>query len=159
MTSLKDQVALPLGQIASGCFVLTARDADKSTGILASWVQQAGFDPPALTVAVAKERPIRAMIEKSRQFVINIVDSKQCTVMLKRFGKHSAGDSSVFANVSVQNHAAGVIVDDCLGYLCCELSGSVDAGDHIVYVGRIIGGGQKAPGEPSVHIRTNGFGY
>ena len=42
-----------LGRVPSGVFILTASDGQgKETGMLASWVQQAGFDPPCDTVAV-----------------------------------------------------------------------------------------------------------
>src|SRR5690554_1181470 len=68
--NLKKQVAQALGQIPSGCFVMTAAHGGKATGILASWVQQASFDPPMVTVAVKHGRPIQELLESSGHFVL-----------------------------------------------------------------------------------------
>ena len=55
-TPLSD-VAVALGRVPSGLFVVTARNsAGEETAFLASWVMQAGFDPPALSVAVGEDR-------------------------------------------------------------------------------------------------------
>ena len=48
-----DAIGPVLGRTPSGVFILTASSGDgQETGMLASWVQQASFDPPAITVAV-----------------------------------------------------------------------------------------------------------
>ena len=41
-----------LGRVPSGIFILTVGTGDRATGMLASWVMQAGFEPPMVTVAV-----------------------------------------------------------------------------------------------------------
>ncbi|MBC8108463.1 MAG: hypothetical protein H7Z14_17895, partial [Anaerolineae bacterium] len=47
-----DEQKLPigkaLGRIPSGVFVLTAAHAGERMAMLASWVQQAAFEPPAI---------------------------------------------------------------------------------------------------------------
>ena len=55
---LKQTVGKALGRIPSGVFVLTAVHENRRDAMLASWVQQVGFDPPAVSIAVAKGRPI-----------------------------------------------------------------------------------------------------
>jgi len=42
-------LAAALGKVPSGLFVLTAKQGDAETAMLASWVQQCSFDPPQLT--------------------------------------------------------------------------------------------------------------
>ena len=55
--ALKDKLAPLLGRIPSGVFILVAgNDTGQQTGMLASWVQQASFEPPQVTVAVNKSR-------------------------------------------------------------------------------------------------------
>ena len=44
-------IASVLGRLPSGLFILTARRGADETGMLASWIMQAGFDPPMITVA------------------------------------------------------------------------------------------------------------
>ena len=41
----------------------------------------------------------------------------------------------------------------------CEVAQSMQSGDHILYVGEIIGGKTLKDGEPYIHVRDNGFRY
>ena len=50
---LRNTVGKALGRVPSGVFVLTASDTDhRRYAMLASWVQQAAFDPPAVCLAI-----------------------------------------------------------------------------------------------------------
>src|SRR5687768_13076480 len=60
-----------LGRVPSGLYILTARHDGKATGMLASWVQQAGFDPPMVTVAVNRDRYVGDWITRSGRFALN----------------------------------------------------------------------------------------
>jgi flavin reductase (DIM6/NTAB) family NADH-FMN oxidoreductase RutF len=156
--TLKGQIVRPLGMIPSGCFVLTATDSGLSQGILASWVQQAGFDPPAVSVAVKHSRPIRSLIDRSGHFVLNMV-GQDAEAMLKHFGKGFETDQEAFEGMKTRSEPGGVVLEDCIAHLNCRVTGHVDAGDHTVYVATVIGGGLHRDGQPCVRIRTNGFNY
>jgi len=156
--ALKEQIAQPLGLIPSGCFVLTASDVGHSLGILASWVQQAGFDPPAVSVAIKHNRPIRSLIDRSGHFVLNLI-GQDPTEMFKHFSKGFDTDQPAFEGLKTRNEPAGVVLEDCITHLNCRVTGKVDAGDHTVYVATVIGGGLHGDGQPSVRVRTNGFNY
>src|SRR5947209_8273777 len=60
-----------LGRVPSGLFILTVSHEGRSTGMLASWVQQAGFEPPMITVAVGIQRYAGDWIASSRRFTLN----------------------------------------------------------------------------------------
>ncbi len=155
---IREWIAQPLGAIPSGCFILTARDAGRSTGMLASWIQQASFEPPTVTVAVKRGRPIEALIEASGHFVLNHV-AENPTAMFKHFGKGFAPDEPAFAGLTTRDAPAGVVIEECLAHLACRVIGRADAGDHRVYVGQVIEGATHADGKPYVHLRNNGFKY
>src|SRR5215475_13297409 len=42
-----------IGRVPSGVFILTTRHGGRAGAIMASWVQQSSFDPPALSDALA----------------------------------------------------------------------------------------------------------
>ena len=75
-----------LGRVPSGIFILTAGSGDRATGMLASWVMQAGFEPPMVSVAVKKERYLADWISEGQPFVLNLVGEDQA-IFLKHFGK------------------------------------------------------------------------
>jgi flavin reductase (DIM6/NTAB) family NADH-FMN oxidoreductase RutF len=154
----KRQIGQALGQIPSGVSVLTARHGPQSTGMLTSWVQQAGFEPPAVTVAVKRGRPIESMIEASGHFVINLVGENRGP-MFKHFSKGFSPDEPAFEGLAIQSLPEGVVIEDCIAHLRCRLVGSVDSGDHRVYVGEVLGGDVSGEGKPYVHLRANGLRY
>ena len=69
----KKQVGKALGRIASGLFVVTAKCEDKEDAVLASWVNQCAFDPPAVTIALATLRQARLLVEGAGAFIVNVL--------------------------------------------------------------------------------------
>jgi flavin reductase (DIM6/NTAB) family NADH-FMN oxidoreductase RutF len=156
----REGIGQGLAMIPSGVFVLASGDGRRTSAILASFVQQAGFEPPSLVVAVGRDRPIRKLIEDSGQFVLNVMGNDS-RASLKRFWKGVPEGSDPFEGLPTRTGAAGIpIVEDAVGYLECVLRQTIDLGDHCLYVGEVTGGGRLAPGfEPMVRIRKNGFDY
>jgi flavin reductase (DIM6/NTAB) family NADH-FMN oxidoreductase RutF len=153
----RDRIARVLGRIPSGVFVLTARSAAGRTAMLASWVQQAGFDPPTVSVAVRKGRPIETLIDESRRFALNVVGADP-TAMFRHFGRGFTLDQDPFAGLDARNVEGGVAIGG-VGLLACRVRNKFDAGDHWLYVGEVIRAEGDEDGAPYVHLRRNGLGY
>ncbi|MEZ4575617.1 MAG: hypothetical protein R2857_11990 [Vampirovibrionales bacterium] len=49
--------AKALGRVASGIYIISTGRVPDAQGMLTSWVMQAGFEPPQLTIAVAGNDP------------------------------------------------------------------------------------------------------
>ncbi|MEY3331751.1 MAG: hypothetical protein RLZZ176_51, partial [Cyanobacteriota bacterium] len=62
-----------VGRIVGSLCVVTATQGEVKTGMLASWVTQASFNPPGLTIAVAKDRAMENLTHTSNKFVVNIL--------------------------------------------------------------------------------------
>ena len=149
-----------LGRVPSGLYILTVRRDGLATGMLASWVQQAGFDPPMVSVAIHKDRYLAGWIRDSGRFVLNQVPAGNKT-LLRHFGKGFGPDELAFEGVRIDHdHPAGPVLAEALAYLVVEPAGEVAGGDHVVLLGRIVEGGVIDPeGHPLVHIRQNGLHY
>lgn len=149
-----------LGRIPSGLYILTVRHDGRSTGMLASWVQQAGFEPPMLTVAVQRDRFVADWIEASGRFTLNQLPTGS-KAMIRHFGRGFAADVPAFEGLELRDDAqGGPVLADALAYLDVELAGQVDGGDHRIYLGRVVAGALITAGaEPFVHVRANGFHY
>lgn len=148
-----------LGRVPSGIFILTVGAGDRSTGMLASWVMQAGFEPPTISVAVKKGRYVCDWLTEEQPFVLNMVgeDQKQ---FLKHFAKGFEPDAPAFEGMPTQACRTGVpMLTDALGHLECEPAGHVDSGDHRVFLARVVRGGMNGDSQPMVHIRKSGGRY
>ena len=60
--------AQALGRIPSGLFILSAGTGDQATATLVSFVQQVGFEPPVVVVALRKGRFIKTDPSQGRGY-------------------------------------------------------------------------------------------
>ncbi|MFQ5424916.1 MAG: flavin reductase family protein [Phycisphaerae bacterium] len=152
------RVAGALGRIPSGCTILTAEGSGGRTGLLASWVQQAGFEPPAVSVAIKKGRPIEKIIDDSGRFVLNLL-GEDPGPMFRHFGKGFAPDGDAFAGLSTKSVTGGIVLSDRIAWLSARVRGKHDAGDHWVYIAEVTDAEGAPEAKPYVHLRKNGLGY
>lgn len=159
----KEKVGPVLGRIPSGVFILTARGpAGEQTGMLASWVQQASFEPPTVTVAVNAKRYLNDWLQDGALVALSLVGESQKN-LLGHFGKGFEPGDPAFEGLATTSSENGLtVLSDALGWMAGTVRASVPGGDHIVYVVELTEGepSEKLESEkPFVHIRKNGFGY
>lgn len=161
---LRESIGKVLGQAPSGVFIVTAGDGQgHETGMLASWVQQAAFDPPALTVAINRKRYLVDWLAQQPRLAVSIVGEQQ-KELLRHFGRGFEPDVPAFEGIGIDRApATGLpVLSDSLGWLEGEVTGRLDAGDHLVCLVTLTGGGtgpRLGEEPPMVHIRRNGFSY
>lgn len=157
-----DGIARALGRIPSGLFIVTIRNGASATGLLASWVQQAGFDPPVVTVAVKADRYHANWIRETGRFGVNQIASGD-KVLLRHFGKGFAPEESAFEGIPLlesPSASAPPLLAGALSAMEAEVVGEYQASDHILFFGKILGGQVNGePSEPYVHLRQNGLKY
>ena len=152
-------LAAALGRIPSGLFILTVRQGNAVTGMLASWVQQCSFSPPLVSVAVHHDRNIGAWLPVGAGFTLNILDDTQ-TDMIVHFGKGFKADEEAFCGLEITPlEHAGPVLSDALAFLECRTVARHPAGDHELVIGQVVRGEMLAEGHPMVHIRRNGMHY
>lgn len=155
--SSKEAVGAALAAIPSGCSILTTRTSARRTGMLASWVQQAGFEPPMVSVAVNKERWLVKLLEESGALVLNAVGDDPAP-LFKHFGKGFGPEEDAFAGLACRVVDGGVVLENCAAWLAARIRARHDAGDHWLYLAEVTDGGANGM-RPYVHVRKNGFSY
>lgn len=154
-----DRTAQAVGRVVGSLCVLAAKRDGVSSAMLASWVTQASFNPPGLTVAVAKERAVESLNHTGDKFVLNIL--KEGMNVRRHFLKPFAPGEERFAGLDTQEAENGCpIINDALAYLECTVKSRMDCGDHwLVYAvvdnGKVI----QSTGMTAVHHRKSGSQY
>jgi flavin reductase (DIM6/NTAB) family NADH-FMN oxidoreductase RutF len=155
----ESSMAQVLGRIPSGLFVLTTKRGKHETGMLASWVMQAGFEPPMVSVAVQQSRFVADWLSHGSPFVLNILSEKEKS-LLRHFGRGFEPDQPAFDGLDIERCSRGVaVLLGTVGHLECVPVGRVDSGDHRVFVAEVVGGRLAASESPVVHIRKSGLRY
>ena len=147
-----------LGRIPSGLFAAGAVVEGRRLGMLCSFVEQAGFEPPMVSVALGVDRPMRAVLESGGLFSLNILGAED-KKLLAAFA--SGREPDPFAAFPLVQNAHGLPqLADALAWLACRPCGSVAAGDHVVFVAEVLAGClHRGGGEPMIRVRKNGLGY
>ncbi|MGB3535025.1 MAG: diflavin flavoprotein [Microcoleaceae cyanobacterium] len=154
-----DRTAQAVGRLVGSLCVMSCRRGDATSAMLASWVSQATFNPPGLTVAVAKDRALESFTYQGDQFVLNILEEGQ--QLRKYFMKRYEPGEDRFAELNTEEASNGcLILKDGLAYLECEVQQRMECGDHwIVYA--VVKNGQvlSTEGVTAVHYRKIGTHY
>ncbi|HEY2880965.1 MAG TPA: flavin reductase family protein [Pirellulales bacterium] len=153
-------VATMLGRIPSGLFILTCAHEGQETGMLASWVMQAGFEPPSVTVAVKQGRYVADWLAAGKAFVLNTIGEEHKS-LISHFGRGFEPGEPAFTGLNITRTAAGLpALADALGHLECRPIGQTKSGDHIIFLAEVLAGSvSSVDGKPYVHLRKNGLKY
>jgi flavin reductase (DIM6/NTAB) family NADH-FMN oxidoreductase RutF len=140
-------------------FVISWQVDGTDRTMLASWVMQAGFAPPAVSLAVAPSRDLLAAIDRGSLFVINVLGESQ-RGLLSRFGKPTPPGEDPFAGLETLRTAGGAAaLIAASGWIECRGTAQAAAGDHVVVVAEVVGGDSGSGEQPLVHVRKNGLRY
>jgi len=161
MKSLDSDLDKAMGRLSGGLYIITATKGDVSSAMLASWVSQASFEPPGLTIAVAKDRAIESLMQVGDRFILNILEEGKYQSLMKHFLKRFKPGGDRFAGINTQTANNGSpILSDALAYLECEVSSRMECSDHwIVYSKVDLGRVSNPDGLTAVHHRKVGNHY
>jgi flavin reductase (DIM6/NTAB) family NADH-FMN oxidoreductase RutF len=152
-------IALALGRIPTGLYLVTASSPAGPVGFVGSFLMQVGFEPPTVCVAVARERAHLAAIREAGHFGVSVFDPASGAVM-KRFLRRYGPGESPFDGVALETAAGGCpVLSQALAWLVCRRTGEFDTGDHAVVFGEVVDARLCREGEPSIHLRRNGLTY
>lgn len=149
-----------LGRVPSGIYILTIGTGSRATGMLASWVMQAGFEPPMVSVAVKLGRYVCDWLSEGQPFVLNLVGDDQ-KEFLKHFGKGFEPGAPAFEGLAISHCARGVpILKEAIGHLECEPAEHADSADHRIFLAKVVRGRLvDAEAKPMIHVRKSGANY
>jgi flavin reductase (DIM6/NTAB) family NADH-FMN oxidoreductase RutF len=156
----REQLGRAIGRLTSGVYVLTLERAGEPEGILMTWIGQAAFEPPLVTVAVKKDRPVLEQLPEGSHFVVNVL-AKTNNDIFKNFAKPHLPAPERFAGLPLlAKNGYGPVFASTVAYLNCTVSKGVEVGDHYLLVAEVVGGAVLDPeAEPMSHLRKSGFQY
>jgi flavin reductase (DIM6/NTAB) family NADH-FMN oxidoreductase RutF len=155
----RESMGRALGAIPSGIFVVTAaRDAVRAAYV-GSWIQQAAFDPPSITIAMNQQRPLLTLLQPGRGIGVNILGRRQAA-LYDRFERGFSLDEDPFVDVEITTAMTGApLLCEAFAYVDCRIRSMFDAGDHMVILAEVLAGAVRQSGEPMTYTRQSGFTY
>ncbi|KGG16906.1 MULTISPECIES: diflavin flavoprotein [unclassified Prochlorococcus] len=164
--SLDGDLVKALGRISGGLYVVTAsqgKGKDKRRGaMIASWVSQASFSPPGLTVAVAKDRAIESLMQVGDRFVLNVLEENNYQKLFRQFLKRFPPGADRFEGIPIIDNIAqgGPVLSEGLAYLDCLVKQRLETTDHWIIYGVVEHGNiSNSEAKTAVHHRKAGTSY
>lgn len=139
-----------LAAFPTGLAIVTSRtQSGQNVGLTANAIASVSLNPPLLLVCLDKRTFTLETIRKSRVFGINFLEGGQELLATKFASRRT----DKFDGVSHHMGQLGVpVLEGCLATAECTVNDLVDAGDHVVVIGRIVHG-ETDLGRPLMYFR------
>jgi flavin reductase (DIM6/NTAB) family NADH-FMN oxidoreductase RutF len=122
----------------SGVAVLTLLGPEGPHGMTASAFTSVSIHPPLVLIVVDKRWRSHDWIQAAGHFCVNILSTAQSEVA-DRFAGRLGPMPDRFAGIDVGRAVTGApFLKDSVAYLDCVVAGAHVAGDHTIYVGRVV---------------------
>tara|TARA_Y100000310_G_scaffold161488_1_gene161369 strand:+ start:72 stop:560 length:489 start_codon:yes stop_codon:yes gene_type:complete len=122
----------------------------KDNIITIAWHMPVSFNPNLYAVSVGKTRFSAEIIKKSKAFAVNFVGlllKEQVLLCGTKSGMHI----DKFSETGLTKEECESIdcprIKEALGYIECEVINEVDAGDHIIFIGKVLNSELKKDGK------------
>ncbi len=125
-----------MGIFATGVTIVTCRDAEgRPTGMTVNSFTSVSLDPPLLLWCVNRSILPFPAFSKTEHFAVHVLNREQ-----EALSNHFAIDRpDKFTDIDYSEGVAGLpVFPDFLGLYQCQVHDRVDAGDHIILVGRLV---------------------
>ncbi len=166
MKSLDNDLDKALGRLSGGLYIITAQQGEannvRTGAMVASWVSQASFEPPGITIAVAKDRAIEALMQIGDHFVVNVLEEKNHQHLLRHFLKRFPPGADRFAEMKTMKNITkgGPVLTEALAFLSCRVEKRLEGPDHWIIYGIVEDGNiANQEGITAVHHRKVGNHY
>lgn len=145
-----DEFRALCGRFATGVAVITAAARDGNVaGMTANSFASVSLHPPLISVNVAESAEMHRVLGGASHFVVNILEARQEAISRRFAEDHSAR----FEGIGYSLNSRGIpVLDGTLATLECELVQWLDAGDHRIFIARVIGG-EAREGHPLLYFR------
>ncbi len=121
---------------ATGVTIVTARAGDRVHGMTVSAFTEVSLDPPLVLVCADKTSNTHPLIAEGGVFAVNVLSRDQAELS-NRFA--SKKDEHLrFVDLEYETGKTGApLLAGTAATLDCTLVATHDAGDHVIYVGRV----------------------
>jgi flavin reductase (DIM6/NTAB) family NADH-FMN oxidoreductase RutF len=141
-----------LGQFATGVTIVTTVHEGERQAMTVNSFSSVSLDPPLVLFCADKRSRTHAAIRSSGVFAVNLLSEAQRPISDLFAGKGTDAERQ-------QALAGGVaetgspIFNHGLGWLDCKLAQAHDSGDHVIYVGEVVGVSRGDESSPLLYFR------
>jgi 3-hydroxy-9,10-secoandrosta-1,3,5(10)-triene-9,17-dione monooxygenase reductase component len=124
-----------LGHVPTGVALITATTPEGPTGMAVNSFTSVSLDPALVSFCAARTSSTWPRIRAVGAFAVNVLGEGH-TELSRRFAQK---DADRFARLGHRPGTTGApVLEGVAAYLDCELHDVLDAGDHVIVLGRVV---------------------
>ena len=127
----------------------------EANGFTTCWVSQVSFEPQQVIVAVRRAQHTHDLIDSGGVFSLNFLDTSQEDLARKFTQPLKQEDNTVGGHSYAPGEATGApLFEESFAHLECRVVGSMEAGDHTVYLGEVVAANLERPADLLTDLDT-----
>lgn len=143
-----------LGSFATGVSVMTTVVDGEPHGMTANALSSVSLDPPLVLVCVGRDALMAELVGRAGVFALSFLGVGQESLSWHFADPDRALGATGFDGVATRTALTGCrILEHAIGSVDCEVVRSVDAGDHVVVIGRVVAARADEDAAPLVYFR------
>ena len=146
-----DDFRKALGNFAAGVTVVTGKLPNGApAGLTVTAFSSVSLEPPLVMVCIGKQTGCLDAFEKGDAFAVNLLSEDQ-QELSNLFAKR---DADKFAGLDIESGETGCpLIKGSLAQIECRKEAVHEAGDHFIYIGRIVSLKASDEGKPLLYFR------
>lgn len=143
-----------------GKTIVMGKEVEKDNIIALDWHMPVSFEPELYAISIGKTRFSLNLIKNSKVFVVNFMPFElKDSVLLcgTRHGEHI----DKFKEAGLTKEESAKIdcprIKEALACLECEVTAETDAGDHVIFIGKVVNSELKKQGKRIFHLTERDF--
>jgi flavin reductase (DIM6/NTAB) family NADH-FMN oxidoreductase RutF len=135
--------------LSNGMYVLTSGRGARLAAATVTWVSQASFKPPLITVAVRKESTLFMCLRQSRVAALHILDRRQKPLAQKFFTRSRGTADPLNGEPFSEGKTSAPILKNLPAYVECRVVHIYEEhGDHAIVILEVVDAALHKPVRP-----------
>lgn len=122
-----------LGKFATGVTVITTKSDERIHGMTANAFMSISLEPKLVTISIDNKAKMLDKIKKSGYYAVSFLSEEQIDISM-----HFAGQKPIEGEIEFDRLLDIPIIKDALGSVICEVSQTIEVGDHTLFVGKVL---------------------
>ena len=146
-----------LRMFSYGVYILTSKFEDNYCAATVTWVSQASFDPPLISVCIKRNSFSYTIVKERGEFILHILGEDQKDIAASFF-KQTILKNGFINEQKYQLKDNLPILTSVPAYLKCKVLEIMETGDHPIFLAELNNAVVQNELEP-LELRTSGWSY
>jgi flavin reductase (DIM6/NTAB) family NADH-FMN oxidoreductase RutF len=168
-----DPIVEALETMPYGLYIIGSHGSDNINGMMADWTMQVSFEPRLVAVSLERNSTTLRNLRESGYFTVNMLGSEHRQLAAKFCqprqaskiqGRSENGASVIYDKMAGVPYQMGAlsdcpVLDEAIAYVECQVHDLVEAGDHVLAIGRVLDGNILRQDAEPLTNRILGWSY